>query len=85
MARRGLDVRDQVAVRTTTSPAEAVDARGASPVGMRWKGWRSGLHRPGPRTQVAGLYLIGPQVHPGPGLVGAGMAAAVVAADVGKA
>lgn len=85
MARRGLDVRRQVAARVTVSPAQMVDAYGGSPAGMRWQGWRSGLRRPGPRTAVKGLYQLGADVHPGPGLLSAGLAAAQVAGDVGKA
>jgi UDP-galactopyranose mutase len=84
MARRGLDVRRQVGARVTRSPAQLVAAHGGSPAGMLWQGWRSGLRRPGPRTAVKGLYLIGADVHPGPGLISAGLVAAQVAGDVGR-
>jgi UDP-galactopyranose mutase len=84
MARRGLDVRRQVAARLTSSPMDVLAAPGGS-VGMLWQGWRSGLRRPGPRSAVSGLYLIGADVHPGPGLISAGLVAAQVAGDIGRA
>lgn len=85
MARRGIDVRRQVVARVAMSPAQVVSAHGGSPAGMLWQGWRSGLERPVPRTAVDGLYLIGADVHPGPGIVNAGLAAAQVAEHVGRA
>jgi len=85
MARRGLDVRHQVTARVGLSPAQVVTEHGGSPAGMVWQGWRSGIRRPGTRTAVRGLYVIGADVHPGPGVVAAGLAAAQVATDVGKA
>ena len=85
MARRGVDVRSQVVARVAMSPTQVVSAHGGSPAGMLWQGWRSGLERPVPRTRIDGLYLIGADVHPGPGIVNAGLAAAQVAAAVGSA
>ena len=85
MARRGIDVRAQVVARVAMSPAQVVSAHGGSPAGILWEGWRSGLDRPVPLTPVDGLYLIGADVHPGPGIVNAGLAAAQVADDVGGA
>jgi phytoene dehydrogenase-like protein len=67
------------------SPAQVVSTRGGSPEGILWRSWRSGLQRLVPRTPVDGLYLIGADVHPGPGIVNAGLAAAQVADDVGRA
>jgi UDP-galactopyranose mutase len=85
MAHRGIDVRTHVVARVTMSPAQVVSTRGGSPEGILWRSWRSGLQRPVPRTPVDGLYLIGADVHPGPGIVNAGLAAAQVADDVGRA
>jgi phytoene dehydrogenase-like protein len=85
MARRGVDVRQQVVARVASSPADVVTAHGASPAGMLWQGWRSGLRRPSVVTSLRGLYVIGADVHPGPGLVASGLAAAQVAGEVGKA
>jgi len=85
LARRGIDVRDLVVSRLDLSPSEIVGARGASPAGVAWAGWRTGLRRDRPRTEVSGLFRLGPDVHPGPGLVAAGLAAAQVATEVGQA
>ncbi len=59
--------------------------RDASVAGIRWQGYRSGLRRPVPATPIERLYRIGPDVHPGPGIVAAGLAAAQVAEAVGQA
>lgn len=83
MARRGIDVRAAVVARSTCSPAEIVGDRGASGAGVAWQGYRSGLRRPRPETPLVGMYRIGADVHPGPGLVAAGLAAAQVAESVG--
>jgi len=85
MARRGIDVRTAVVARSTSTPAEVVDERGASGAGIRWRGYRSGLRRPVPITPIDHLYRIGADVHPGPGLVAAGLAVAQVAEAVGRA
>jgi UDP-galactopyranose mutase len=85
MASRGVDVRSLVRSRLDRTPAQVLDEHGASPAGMLWQGWRSGVRRPVPRTRVHGLFLIGSQIHPGPGVVSAGLAAAQVADLVGRA
>jgi UDP-galactopyranose mutase len=85
MASRGVDVRSRVVTRLDLSPAQVVSQHGTSPAGVLWQGWRSGARRPVPGTRVSGLYLIGADIHPGPGVVGAGLAAAQVADLVGRA
>jgi len=85
LARRRIDLRSLVVSRLDRSPSEIVGARGASPAGVAWAGWRTGLRRDRPRTEVSGLFRLGPDVHPGRGLVAAGLGAAQVATEVGKA
>ena len=85
LAQRGIDVRHQVVSRIDRSPSEIVGARGASPAGVAWSGWRTAFQRERPGQNVAGLFRLGPDVHPGPGLIPAGVGAAQVATLVGKA
>ncbi len=85
MARRGIDVRAAVVATSTRLPPRVLDARGGSEAGMAWRSYRSGLRRPVPATPLRGLFRIGADVHPGPGLVAAGLAAAQVAEAVGRA
>lgn len=85
LARRGIDVRHQVVSRIDRSPSEIVGARGASPAGVAWSGWRTAFQRERPGQNVPGLFRLGPDVHPGPGLIPAGVGAAQVATLVGKA
>lgn len=85
LARRGVDVRHQVVSRLDRSPSEIVSARGASPAGVAWSGWRTAFQRERPGTSVSGLFRLGPDIHPGPGPIPAGLGAAQVATLVGKA
>ena len=85
LARRGIDVRHLVVTRLDRSPSDIVGARGASPAGVAWSGWRTAFRRERPRTNLDGLYRMGPDVHPGPGIVNIGLGAAQVATLVGKA
>jgi phytoene dehydrogenase-like protein len=85
LARRGVDVRDQVVSRLDRSPSQLVGARGASPAGVAWSGWRTAFQRERPGQSVSGLFRLGADVHPGPGLIPAGLGAAQVATLVGKA
>jgi UDP-galactopyranose mutase len=85
LARRGVDVRRLVVSRLDRSPSEIVGARGASPAGIAWSGSRTAFRRERPSTSVSGLFRLGPDVHPGPGLIPAGLGAAQVATLVGKA
>jgi phytoene dehydrogenase-like protein len=85
LARRGLDVREQVVTRVDRSPADIVRAAGGSAYGVRWAGHRTFDWRPTNQTPVRGLYLVGASVHPGPGVPLVGLGAALVAQLVGKA
>jgi phytoene dehydrogenase-like protein len=85
LARQGIDVRHLVVSRLDRSPSEIVGARGGSPAGVAWSGWRTAFRRERPHTSLSGLYRLGPDVHPGPGIIAAGLGAAQVATLVGKA
>lgn len=86
LAHRGIDVRHLVVTRIDRSPAQIVGSRGASPVGVAWSGWRTVIRRERPQVaNVPGLFRLGPDVHPGPGLVLGGLGAAQVATVIGKA
>jgi phytoene dehydrogenase-like protein len=85
LARRGIDVRHLVVARIDQSPSEIVSSRGASPSGIAWSGWRTAFRRERQRTAVDGLFRLGPDVHPGPGMVLGGLGAAQVATTIGKA
>lgn len=88
LARAGLDVRDQVAVRVDRSPRALVEEWGGSPLGVLWQGRGTVRHRIGPRTPVPGLYAAGAHAVPGPGVPFVGMSAALVVhavlADLGR-
>jgi UDP-galactopyranose mutase len=85
LARRGIDVREQVVARVDRSPADMVRAADGSPYGVRWAGVRTASWRPLNRTPVHGLYCVGASAHPGAGVPLVGLGAAIVAQLVGKA
>jgi phytoene desaturase len=85
LARRGIDVREQVVARVDRSPAEIVLAAGGSPYGLRWSGPRTIDWRPANQTPVRGLFCVGASAHPGAGVPLVGLGAALVAQLVGKA
>ncbi|MDQ4084944.1 MAG: FAD-dependent oxidoreductase [Actinomycetota bacterium] len=85
LARRGIDVREQVVARVDRSPADIVRASGGSPCGVRWAGPRTVGLRPAHQTPVHGLYCVGASAHPGAGVPLVGLGAASVAQLVGKA
>jgi UDP-galactopyranose mutase len=85
LARRGIDVRDQVVTRVDLSPREQVERWGGSPGGVRWAGRTTVRRRLGPRTPVPGLYAAGAHAAPGAGLPYVGLSASLVAQVVGPA
>ncbi|HEX2175528.1 MAG TPA: FAD-dependent oxidoreductase [Nocardioidaceae bacterium] len=85
LARRGIDVREQVVARVDRSPAEMVRLADGSPYGVRWAGPRTISWRPNNQTPVRGLYCAGASAHPGAGVPLVGLGAALVAELVGKA
>jgi phytoene dehydrogenase-like protein len=85
LARRGLDVRDQVVCRVDLSPRDQVERWGGSPSGVRWEGRTTVGRRLGPRTPVSGVYAAGAHAAPGAGLPYVGLSASLVAQLVGPA
>ncbi len=56
-------------VRTTPADFEArFPGTGGALYGTPAHGWRSSFSRPGSRSKLSGLYVVGGSVHPGPGL-----------------
>jgi UDP-galactopyranose mutase len=84
LARRGIDVRDRVAVRVDRSPREQVVAWGGSPYGVLWQGRATVRERLGTRTHVPGVYAAGAHVAGTSGLPFATLTAAVVAERIGE-
>jgi 1-hydroxycarotenoid 3,4-desaturase len=71
LARCGLriDRSKQATVRTTPADFHRIfPGTGGALYGQASHGWRTSFNRPGSRSRIAGLYLAGGSVHPGPGL-----------------
>ncbi|MGZ4437574.1 MAG: phytoene desaturase family protein [Nocardioidaceae bacterium] len=85
LARRGLDVRDQVVSRVDRSPRDIVVEYSGSPYGVLWQGRGTLTHRLGTRTPVPGVFCAGAHVAASTGLPFVGLTAAVVAEQVGAA
>lgn len=86
MAERGLDIRSSLRARVVLTPAHLLQTTGAPGAwGNALDGLRSIWRRPGNRTPVRGLFLVGSSTHPGPGLPLVGLSSAVVADLVGRA
>lgn len=86
LATHGLDVRDQVSWRVVRTPHDLLRSTGAPGAwGNALDGVRSIWRRPGNRTPVHGLFLVGSSTHPGPGLPLVGLSSAIVADLVGRA
>jgi phytoene dehydrogenase-like protein len=85
LARRGIDVREQVVARVDRSASDIVGELGGSPYGLAWDGYRALARRAALTSPVPGLHLIGASVHPGAGIAYAAWGAAHVAARIGPA
>lgn len=84
LARRGLNVRRHVVTRVDRSPRVQVEELSGSAYGVRWRG-RSTLDRQRATTPFEGVYAAGVHAAAGAGLPSVGLAAAVVAQQVGPA
>ncbi|GLY32885.1 phytoene desaturase family protein [Kineosporia sp. NBRC 101731] len=88
MAQRGLDVRDRLLWNEIRTPADLernTRSTGGSIYGSSSNGARSAFLRPGNRSPVPGLFLVGGSSHPGGGLPLVGLSAAIVSDLIGKA
>jgi phytoene dehydrogenase-like protein len=85
LARRKIDVREQVVVRVDRSPRDLVELWNGSPVGVLWQGRATVRRRLGPTTPIPGVYAAGAHATPGGGLPFVGLSAALVAQVVGPA
>lgn len=88
LAARGLDVRDRIRFVETVTPAD-LERRAAAPGGAIYgtasHGPRAALLRPGNRSPLPGLYLVGGSAHPGGGIPLVLMSAEIVAGLIGPA
>jgi 1-hydroxycarotenoid 3,4-desaturase len=88
--RCGLTVTPETPMTRTTPAdfAQAYPGSGGALYGRAAHGWRAAFQRPGARSRLAGLYLAGGSVHPGPGAPMAALsgrqAAAAIQADLGS-
>jgi phytoene dehydrogenase-like protein len=85
LAARGFDVRDRVVVQRSLSPAEVASTSGSR------HGWATGPARtrwrptlPANTGPIPGLFHVGDSVHPGGGVAGGLLSAAVVADLIGR-
>lgn len=85
LARRKIDVRENVEVRVDLSPRDQVVAWGGSPYGVQWQGRRTVAHRLHTQSPVPGVYCAGVHAGAWSGVPFAALTAATVAELVGKA
>jgi phytoene dehydrogenase-like protein len=85
LARRKIDVRDNLEVRVDRSPRELVETWAGSPYGVLWQGRATLSHRMGTRTPLPDVFCVGAHAAPGSGVPFVGLSAALVAEEIGKA
>lgn len=85
LARCGLQLDQQGVPAVVTSPRDFENlfpGTGGGLYGQASHGWLASFSRPGARTSLAGLYLAGGSVHPGPGVPMAALSGHMAAASV---
>lgn len=81
LARCGLTIETERAIVTTPSDFDALfPGTGGALYGPASHGWQASFSRAGARARMAGLYLAGGSVHPGPGVPMAAMSGRLAAA-----
>jgi len=89
LERCGLTLQPTAVTKTGPRKFEAMfQATGGALYGRALTGWRDSFARPGARTKLAGFYLAGGAIHPGPGLpmaaISGRLAATRLLADLGS-
>ncbi len=91
LCRSGLTLEAAPESLTLTTPTDfdrLFPATGGALYGPASHGWQASFQRPGVKTKLAGLYLAGGSVHPGPGIpmatLSGRLAAASLLADLGR-
>jgi 1-hydroxycarotenoid 3,4-desaturase len=69
----------QVALTTPRQFHQLFPATGGALYGQATHGWMAAFQRPGARSKLPGLYLVGGSVHPGPGVPMAAMSGRLAA------
>jgi 1-hydroxycarotenoid 3,4-desaturase len=85
LERYGLKVQRRREQTVVTTPAEferLFPGTGGGLYGQATHGWRASFRRPGARAGIAGLYLAGGSVHPGPGVPMAALSGRLAAASL---
>lgn len=85
LARCGLQIDGDAAGWTATTPSDfdrLFPGTGGALYGRASHGWRASFSRPGARTRIPGLYLVGGATHPGPGIPMAALSGRLAAAAV---
>jgi len=83
----GLQVTPNPASTTVTTPADFAErfpGTGGALYGMATHGWHASFARPGPKSKIPGLYLVGGSVHPGPGVPMAALSGMAAAKEIKK-
>lgn len=85
LARRKIDIRENLQVRVDRSPRDLAELWAGSPYGVLWQGRATLTQRMGTRTPVTNVYAAGAHAAPGSGVPFVGLGAAMVAEEIGKA
>jgi 1-hydroxycarotenoid 3,4-desaturase len=85
LERCGLRLHRQAEATLTTTPQDfdrLFPASGGALYGPASHGWQASFNRPSARSRIAGLYLAGGSVHPGPGVPMAALSGRIAAASL---
>ena len=88
LAQRGTDIRDRIEFMEVSTPADlerSAMAPGGSIYGTSSNGVNAAFNRPGNKSPIEGLFLVGGSSHPGGGLPLVGMGAEITAELIGRA